>query len=202
MKKLLFLPLLALLAFTISDSGTLVKKERKYATNLLKDTEKDFFKATRGLSDAQLKFKVAPERWSVEDCMKHIAGAEIMLRQMIDGNLKQAANPDQRAEIKVTDEQLVKMIEDRSTKFQAPEPLRPENSVFKTADEAANSFKENRDKLIDFVKSTQEDLRGHVIDFPTGKMDAYQMILLIGAHSNRHTQQIREVMADPNFPKQ
>ncbi|HKP32994.1 MAG TPA: DinB family protein [Chitinophagaceae bacterium] len=202
MKKLMLLPLLALLAFTVSVVTPLDQKERKFAKELLKDTQKDFFKATKGLSEAQLKFKAAPDRWSVEDCMKHIAGAEGGLWQMIEANLKQPANPEMRSEIKVTDEQLIKMVEDRTQKAQAPEQLRPENIPFKTAEEAAASFKTNREKLIDFVMNTQDDMRGHVIDFPVGKMDAYQLVLLIGAHSNRHTQQIREVMADPNFPKQ
>jgi len=202
MKRLLFLPLLALLAFSVSDTGTLEKKERKFAASYLKETQKDFFKATKGLSEAQLKFKAAPDRWSVEDCMKHIAAAETLLWSFVDGNLKQAANPEKRSEIKLSDEEVIKAITDRSKKFQAPEPLRPENVKFKTADEAAAYFKENRGKLIDFVKSTQEDLRGHVLTLPFGNYDAYQMVLFIAAHSNRHTQQIREVMADPNFPKQ
>jgi hypothetical protein len=35
-----------------------------------------------------------------------------------------------------------------------------------------------------------------------GPLDAYQWILLISAHSERHTKQIEEVKADPNFPKE
>jgi hypothetical protein len=52
------------------------------------------------------------------------------------------------------------------------------------------------------MDNTQEDMRNHVINFPLGMMDAYQLVLLMSAHTNRHTQQIKEVMADPNFPKQ
>jgi hypothetical protein len=33
------------------------------------------------------------------------------------------------------------------------------------------------------------------------KMDAYEFVLLIAAHSERHTKQILEVKADPNYPK-
>jgi len=124
------------------------------------------------------------------------------LRQLLDNNLKQPATPDKRSEVKVSDDDLIKMIENRSTKAQAPEQLRPENTTFKTADEALTSFKENRDKLLDFVKDTKEDLRNHIYELPFGKIDGYQMVLFIGAHSNRHTQQIKEVMSDPNFPKQ
>ena len=202
MKKLLLIPMLAFLAFTITEPKSLEKKERKFAKDFLKDTRSDLVKTVKGLSDAQLKFKTAPDRWSVEECVKHIAAAEMALRQMLDGSLKQPATPEKRSEVKVSDEALIKMIEDRSHKAQAPEQLRPENTPFKTEDEALSSFKDNREKLVDFVKNTNEDLRNHLLDMPVGKIDAYQMVLFISAHSNRHTQQIKEVMADANFPKQ
>jgi hypothetical protein len=49
---------------------------------------------------------------------------------------------------------------------------------------------------------TSADLRQHVSDGPFGSMDAYEWILFIGAHSERHTKQILEVKAAPDFPKQ
>jgi len=202
MKKLLFVPILAFVVLAAIEPGTLEKKERKYAKDFLKETRSDLTKSVKGLSEAQLKFKTAPGRWSVEDCMKHIAAAEMGLRQMLDNNLKQPATPEKRSEVKVTDENLIKMIENRTNKAQAPEQLRPENTPFKSADEALTSFKDNRDKLLDFVKNTKEDLRNHIVELPFGKIDAYQMVLFISAHSNRHTQQIKEVMNDANFPKQ
>lgn len=201
MKKLfLLLPFVLLLSFAFKD--VLTKKERKFAKEHLKETKKDLLKTVSGLNEAQLKFKSAPERWSVEDCVKHIAMAEMTLWKMMEAGLGQPPNPEKRSEIKMTDEQLVKAIQDRSAKFQAPEPLQPQNTPFKSAAEALQSFKENRDKLIKYVDDTQEDLRNHVITIPVGMMDAYQMVLLISAHSNRHTQQIKEVMADASFPKQ
>jgi hypothetical protein len=60
---------------------------------------------------------------------------------------------------------------------------------------------ENGEKLIQYVKTTDADMRNHVVTFPPGSFDSYQMILFIASHSNRHTQQIEEVKADPNFPK-
>ena len=199
-KLLLLLPLAFMLSFSVRDS-VLTKKERKYAKEHLKETKKDFLKTVDGLSAAQLAFKVDSSRWSVEDCVKHIAMAEMGIWKAIQDGLSQPANPEKRAEIKMTDEQLVKTIQDRSAKFQAPTELQPKNTPFKSAEEALNSFKESRNKLISYIDDTQEDLRNHVITFPVGTMDAYQLVLLISAHSNRHTQQIKEVMADPNFPK-
>lgn len=198
---MLFLALaLAVLAFTIPADG-LTEKERKDALQLLQSTEKDLLKEVKGLSEAQLKYKPAPDRWSVEECVKHIATTEQMLWQMTEGGIKQAANPEKRSEIKMTDEQVVKMIEDRSTKRQTSDMLKPENSSFKSMTEALTAFESARAKLNDYVKSTNDDLRNHVITLQFGQLDSYQMILFMAAHTNRHTQQLREVKADAGFPK-
>jgi hypothetical protein len=201
MKKILFfLSAAMLLSFSVADT-TISKEERKTATDFLKETKKGVWEATKGLSDAQLKFKSAPDRWSVEDCMKHIAAAEQGLWVMVEGGLKQPATPEKRADIKAKDEDVIKMIEDRSNKAKAPTSMEPLNTPFKSAPEAWESFSKNRDKLIDYVNATNEDLRNHVVTLPFASFDSYQMILFIGAHSNRHMQQMNEVKADPNFPK-
>lgn len=202
MKKMLFMAIaLATLAFTIP-VNPLSKKERKEAIQLLKSTEKDLLQEVKGLSEAQLKYKPAPDRWSVEECVKHIAVTEQMLWQMTDGGIKQPANPEKRSEIKVTDAQVVQMIEDRTTKRQTFDNLKPENTTYKNMDEALQALKGSRNSLISYLKSTNDDLRNHVLSLPMGQFDSYQMILFMGAHSNRHTQQIREVKADPGFPKE
>ncbi len=63
-------------------------------------------------------------------------------------------------------------------------------------------FKESRAKTLAFLKAT-EDLREHAVDSPVGKkLDASQWVLFVSAHCERHTKQINEVKADPNFPKE
>ena len=200
MKKL-FLMASALLMLSFLVVDPISKKERSYATKLLKDTEKGVKDQVKGLTEAQLKFKPAADRWSIEECVKHIAKSEEMLWQMTDSIIKSAANPDKRSEIKLTDEQLIQRIEDRSTKVKTMEKLMPENIPFKDTEEALESFKKNREKLIEYVKSTNDELRNHITTMPFGMVDSYQLILFTAAHTNRHTQQIIEVKADPNYPK-
>jgi hypothetical protein len=201
MKKVsAFIAAIMLVSFSPT-AKTITKEEKTFADKLLKDTQKGVFDAVKGLSEAQLKFKPAPDRWSVEECVKHIAISETNLWGMVDGTLKQAANPEKRIDIKMTDDQVVKGLEDRTNKIKTADAFKPENTPFKSTDDALASFKQNRKKLIDYVKGTNDDLRNHVAASPIGTYDAYQLILLIGAHSNRHTQQIEEVKADPNFPK-
>jgi hypothetical protein len=87
-------------------------------------------------------------------------------------------------------------------KVQAPEMLRPTHR-FASQQALLDHFKESRDRTIAYVANTQDDLRSHFGDHPLLKtLDGYQWLLLLSAHSHRHTLQIEEVKANPNFPKQ
>lgn len=179
----------------------LTPAEREKAVTLLRQTEAGVFDAAKGLSEAQLNFKPAADKWSVAECIKHIAAAEKELWAMAEPALSQPANPEKRADIKFGDDDLIKAVEDRTHKSKTFAALEPANSPYKTVPEALAAFKAGREKLIDLVKNTKTDLRNHVVVLPVGTYDSYQFILLIGAHSNRHTQQIDEVKANPGFPK-
>ena len=187
--------------YNVITQNELTAREREFAINFLTQTESGVFNSVKNLSEAQLNFKPAADKWSAEDCVKHIAVSEKNLWNMVETSLKQAANPEKREGIKFTDEQLISAVENRSHKSKTFAALEPVNSPYKTTAEALADFKENREKLIAFVKSTQDDLRNHVSVLPMGTYDAYQFILLISAHSNRHTQQIEEVKASTGFPK-
>ncbi len=103
--------------------------------------------------------------------------------------------------MKVTDEAFLKMVVDRSQKFQAPEMLRP---THRWATQAAliEHFKGSRDANIAYIQTTQDDLRSHFARHPVFKLlDAYQWVLLISGHSARHTAQINEVKTNPGYPK-
>lgn len=76
-KKFSFLPALLLLSFTTKvPVANISDTERKFAIDLLLQTEAGVNNNVSGLSDAQLNFKPAPYKWSVADCMKHIAVTE------------------------------------------------------------------------------------------------------------------------------
>lgn len=195
-----FLSLLWLCTFACLAQSN-ASKDKTFALNYLKQTETDVLNSVKGLSKAQISFK-PDSAWSVDECIKHIAASEKELWAMVDGALKAPANPALRANIKSTDSALVKAVEDRSHKAKTFAALEPANSPYKTVPEALAAFKETREKLIAFIKSASEDnLRNHVSTLPLGTYDAQQLILLIAAHSKRHTSQIKEVMANPAFPK-
>src|SRR4026207_847142 len=69
------------------ESSTLTKEERDRAIEYLKQTEKDFLAATEGLSDAQWKFKAAPDRWSIAEASEHITVTEDTIWKLVSDKI-------------------------------------------------------------------------------------------------------------------
>jgi hypothetical protein len=190
---------LACSAATSLRGQEVTQADKDRAIQYLEKTKQGVIEATRGLSDAQWNFKAGPDRWSIAQCMEHIAAAEDFIRGIVVEKVMVAPAVPGR-DLKKTDDAVVAMVPDRSQKAQAPEPLVPTNR-FGSPDGSLKHFLESREKTEDFLKTTP-GLRDHAVDSPMGtKLDGYQFILLIAAHSERHTKQILEVKADPNYPK-
>ena len=179
------------------------KAERDRLMKYLKQTEKNLKKETKGLTPEQWKFKAAADRWSVQDCLEHLALTEDLIHQMINDRLLKAPAAPQKytaASAAEKDEWVLKAIPDRSARFQAPEMIRP-SGKWATPAEMWEHFAAARKVTIAQAK-TQNELRLHYMDHPLKKdLDGYQWMLLIAAHTERHTKQIQEVKADPGYPK-
>jgi hypothetical protein len=181
-------------------SDVLSKKERKYAGDHMKNTKVDLQDAVKGLNAAQLSYKVSADQWSVQECVYHIAISEKNLWAMLESSMRGPATPEKKKDLKFTDEQVITMIEDRTNKRKTSAPLEPENTAYKSLDEAMNDFKAARTAHIKYIKATSEDLRNHFVQMSFGLLDCYQLCLMISAHTSRHTQQLKEVKADPGYP--
>lgn len=188
---------LCLASFAFAQS--LSPEDREKGVKYLEQTRQGVIDATKGLSDAQWKFKPAPDRWSVQQCVEHLALAEdFMYENGVQKALAgQPSAPDR--DYKKIDAAILAMVPDRSHKAQAPGPLVPNGngSPLDTLDR----FEKSRDRSIQLMK-TSASLRSSVVDSQLfGKVDAYEWLIFMSAHSDRHTKQILEVKADPKFPK-
>jgi len=177
----------------------LSQAERDRAQKYLETTKKGVLEATKGLSEAQWNFKAAPDRWSIAQVMEHMAAAEDFLRGMDVEKVMKAPAGEPGRDVQALDAAVLAKVPDRTAKIQAPEPLQPSNR-FGSPEGSLKHFAESRAATEDFLKGAT-GMREHVADSPMGKLDAYEFVLLIAAHSERHTKQIQEVKADPNFPK-
>jgi hypothetical protein len=179
----------------------LTAQERDVLLKQLQQTCQAFLDSISGLSDAQWSFKAGPDRWSIAEVAEHIAVSETTILQIVtDQIVKGPVVP--RDPNSVSDEKLLAWLLDRTSRFQAPEMLKPTHR-WATRDALTKDFLAAREKTATYVKATADDLRGHAAPHPVFKMlDGYQWVLLLSGHSARHTAQILEVKETPGYPKE
>lgn len=200
MKRLSAIFIVCLCAVTLAQSQSLTQNEREMALKYLEETKQGVLQATAGLSPAQWNFKAAPDRWSIAEIAEHIAAAEDTLRAMVIEKVMAAPARPAGEDVKAIDDFVKTALTDRSHKVQASEQLKP-TGRFGPPEGSLKHFVETRQTTVDLLKS-HDDLRAHAMDSALGKkLDGYEWILFIAAHSERHTKQINEVKASPNFPK-
>jgi len=193
--------ILGTLVLAAAFAAPLEQGERDRAMSHLHATRKAFLDSVAGLSEAQWNFKAGPDRWSIAECAEHITVSDDALFGLLQQTMKSPAAPEKKSEAQGKDEAILRMLPDRSVKAKAPEFLQPTRRWPDHADLIAH-FKESRDRNIAYIQTTDDDLRSHFMNHPVLKaIDAYQIMLLLSAHSERHTLQINEVKADPNYPK-
>jgi hypothetical protein len=183
----------------IETAKTIDKSERDRVMSYYHSTRKQLLDAVNGLSDAQWNFRPGPGRWTIAEVVEHLTLVEPGLAGMA---MQAVANPSRttgRAALK--DEDFITAMNDRSKPAQAPEAFKPSGKW--TSHEAlVEEFKARRDRNIKWLWETRDDLRGTLVKFGPGTVDAYQALLAVPAHTERHLKQVTEVMAAPNYPKQ
>ena len=200
MKRLLLILGFVFTATSWLSAQSLTAEDRARGVAHFKRTREAFLAEVKGLSAEQLAFKAAPERWSIAQVAEHIAASEDFLREMVEKQVFPAPARTEEVNLHELDEFVTTAIADRSHKVQAPEPLAPTNR-FGNVKESVAHFKESRAKTLALM-TDKADLREHATDSPLGKkLDAYQWLLFISAHCERHTKQIAEVKTAPEYPK-
>ena len=188
--------LLAIAAAALA-SKPLSQGERDFAMSNLHASRKMFLDRVAGLSEAQWRFKPAPDRWSIAECAEHIALAEDFLFHLVTEKvMKSPPSPGKTPPSREEDETVIKRVGDRSQKFNAPDPLKP-SGRWPDKDTLIPHFKASRGRTISYVETSTDDMRSHVLQ----DRDAYQWLLFISGHTERHVAQIDEVKADSNFPR-
>lgn len=213
MKKLLFLGA-AFMALSFTEKEVIpdpaptsmevmssVQNDKAFLLDYYGRTENQLKQQLDGLSSAQLQYKPSADKWSISQCVEHIIKTEKALFDMAKEALANSANPERRDEVKVTDQQLIDGIIDRSHKAEAPAELTGEGA-YTDAETAMVDFRTQRAEILSYLESVSvDDLRNHISDSPFGPVDAYHSMLFIAGHTARHTLQIEEVKANPAFPR-
>jgi len=181
-------------------AAPMTQAERDDLLKSLERTRQIYIDAMKNVTDAQWNFKPAPERWSVGECAAHIVATEHALFGFVTDKVMKSPAVE-RATVKnaQTDDGVKSFIVDRSKKAKAPPMLEPKGNPL-SREEAIAKFEQARAKTVEYVRNTQEDLRSHVGQGAQA-MDAYQYLLMLSGHTERHVMQAKEVMASEGYPK-
>jgi len=183
------------------EDPNMTAEDRAKVIKLLNESHQQTLDLMAGLSDEQLKFKSAPEKWSVLEVAEHISMAEGLLFGAVEGALAAKQNPEWETKTKGKTEFLERVMVSRDRKASAPESIVPTGKL--TRDEVIAKLKEGRAKTLKFAEETKLPLKAHTLDHPFpvfNTLNAYQWLIYIPLHNIRHNKQIEEVKSNPGFP--
>ena len=187
-------------AFTLLASaavaGPMTPGERQRLVAHFEMTEAWLEDEVKNLSDAQLKFKMTPASWSVEEVVMHLAIAEPQYWSQFKESLAKPVQPDFKPQ--ATDVGMLWYGIDRTHRATTGEARVP-RGTYATVTDSLAAFRKLRAEMMQVATTTDGDLRGR--PYLTASQDLYQWFLMISTHSQRHILQIREVKAHKSFPK-
>ena len=178
----------------------LTQEERDFVIGMLEESSKKFLNDIEKVSDTQWKYKPSPDKWSIAEISEHLTLADGLLLSRAQNSLKSPADNSKGNALVGKENAIIERLKDQTQKTRAPEVLVPTNR-FATKKELIAAFKIEREKTIVYIKNTKDPLKNHILSHPIfGEITAYQGLVMIPAHANRHIAQLEEVMTMKDFP--
>jgi len=146
------------------------------------------------------------ERWSVAECLDHLAAATTVILDAMQPAISQARPGVDASRFRTSGFLSKKIVSDTEppprTKLPAPANIRPRPTL--NPEGILPRFLESMDRLSAVVASTAgKDLnavRFRLPPFPLLRITAGSGLLLTAAHVRRHLWQAGQVTEDPDFP--
>jgi hypothetical protein len=195
MRSIRLLPLVAI-AFRLAGAG-MSPEDREHLLVHFEMTERMLADEVRGLSPAQLEYRASADRWTIRECVSHLAIAEPDYWRDLTKALK--APPDMKGKKSSnTDADILWYGIDR-VQHTKTGGGHEKVETYKDVREALARFQSLRATMVEYIKSTSDDMRAHSFG-GQHPIDCWQWMLEISTHAERHIMQIREIKADLNYP--
>ncbi len=192
MRKITLLLLVSF--FSVSALAQLSMGEREFVANYLMASQQYIIEAVEDLDDQAFNWKPADGGWSVANCLEHILSTEMAFHGMVQGTVS-SGNTDTDFDNSMADGVFIGNLNNRGTAVTTSPNFEPSGKWSSKAEMLA-ALGESRMKMVEYLKSTDHDLRHYKMELPIGTVDAYQIYLLAAAHGQRHTNQMLEVLTE------
>ncbi len=183
-----------LLAFGAGRAGAepMTRMERQRVVAHLEMTGSWLVDEVAGLSPAQVQYRPAPKAWNILEVLDHLVVTGPIYWQDLRNSLETVPRAGKRG----TDDGVLWYGVDR-TQRQTAVPAEDAKGQVRDLAAGLAAFGRMHARLIEYARTTNDDLRGHVVE--REGCDAYQWLLLISTHTQRHILQIREIKHDAKF---
>jgi DinB family protein len=174
-------------------AASMTTEDRQRLVAHLEMTENWLASEVSGLSDAQLKFRPAPGKWNILDCVEHLTLSEPGYWDDLKGSMK---GPPGKSKHRDAGDLYVLWYGIDRTERQKTSPDETPKSTINDLDTGMQKVHKLRADMLAYARTTDEDLRGHMY----GYHDVYQWFIMISTHMQRHIMQIREIKASAGYP--
>lgn len=182
------------LAAAVSSAEPLTPLERQRLVAHMEMTARWLDDQVSGLSAAQLAFRPSPTAWSILEVVDHL----VVVGPIYWKNL-QTATPVGTGRVGTMSDVDVLWYGIDRTDREIALPTEEPSRKLKDLPGGLTAYRAQHAELLQYVRTTQDDLRGRLVE--RQHCDAYQWSLLISTHEQRHILQIREIKANPRFPR-
>jgi hypothetical protein len=168
----------------------MVESERQEILQDLKKGRDALRDALAGVDEHLAIRKPSPDRWSILECVEHLAVSEqFLLSRLTQASRSESSHGSRTRETMIVDRGL-----DRTRRVESPEVGRP-SGRFQSLDEALSFFDSRRTETTQFVEGFSDELRSWLTDHPLipGPVNCYEILLMISVHPVRHAEQIAEI---------
>jgi hypothetical protein len=164
-------------------------------------------KLVNGLSENQLNWKPAPDKWSIAQCLEHLTVSsagfdQYFARAVAQGRERRTASDLPAYRPTLMGGWLIKQLLPETTrKLPAPKIFRPAASEVSGA---AEKFLEQQERFLEFVRQAEGiDYNRTRLRSPVTPLMRYSLadaFVLTVVHAQRHLGQARRVRETPGFP--
>lgn len=169
--------------------------ERQRLVAHLEMTASWFIDEVSSLSQAQLDFRRAPGTWSIMEVVEHLVVVGRVYWEDLQKGVQ--AQPSGRT-VSSRDVDILWYGIDRTNREIALASENPRGQL-RDLKTGLDDYRKQHARLLQYARTTKDDLRNRFVE--RQGCDAYQWALLISTHEQRHILQIREIKADPKFPR-
>ena len=165
------------------------ENERQNLLNAMASGQEALLNVLNGVSEEMALRKTDEDRWSILDCVEHLAVTEeFLFSQILEGESSDTPAGSREREAKI-----LARGTDRTRRVAAPHAVVP-HSRFSTLSEALQAFFGARERTLRYIENCEEDPRSKNTTHPIlGPANCHEMLLMMSIHPGRHAKQIAEI---------